>query len=149
MLRGLRDFLDELASPRDRASAAPPSMEMASAVLLVEVMRSDGEASPAERAAVLRMLQRTLGADVDAPALLEAAEEASRRANDFYTFTSVLNERMAQAQKIELVERMWRVAYLDGSADPGETSVISKVAGLLHVTHGEYIAAKMRAQPAD
>jgi hypothetical protein len=24
--------------------------------------------------------------------------------------------------------------------------VISKVAGLLHVTHGEYIAAKMRAQ---
>ncbi len=30
--------------------------------------------------------------------------------------------------------------------DAHENHLISKVAGLLHVTHGEYIAAKMRAR---
>ncbi len=34
----------------------------------------------------------------------------------------------------------------DGALDENEHHVISKVAGLLHVTHGEYIAAKLRAR---
>jgi len=46
------------------------------------------------------------------------------------------------------VEAMWQVAYADGVLDASENHVISKVADLLHVTHGEYIAAKMRAKEA-
>ena len=51
-----------------------------------------------------------------------------------------------QDQKIQLVEAMWQVAYADAHIDANENHTISKVAGLLHVTHGEYIAAKMRAK---
>ena len=43
---------------------------------------------------------------------------------------------------------MWQVAYGDAHLDENEMHTISKVAGLLHVTHGEYIAAKMRAKEA-
>ena len=43
---------------------------------------------------------------------------------------------------------MWQVAYADGHLDAHESHLISKVAGLLHVTHGQYIAAKMRAKEA-
>ena len=39
-------------------------------------------------------------------------------------------------------------AYADGHLDAHENHLISKVAGLLHVTHGEYIAAKLRAKQA-
>jgi hypothetical protein len=38
------------------------------------------------------------------------------------------------------------VAYADAHLDAHENHVISKVAGLLHVTHGEYISAKLRAK---
>jgi uncharacterized tellurite resistance protein B-like protein len=46
------------------------------------------------------------------------------------------------------VEFMWQVAYADGALDANEHHIISKVAGLLHVTNGEYIGAKMRAKDA-
>ena len=41
---------------------------------------------------------------------------------------------------------MWRVAYADGHLDAHENHLISKVAGLLHVSHGEYIAAVLAEQ---
>ena len=59
-----------------------------------------------------------------------------------------MNEQFSQAQKILVIELMWQVAYADGQLDANENHLISKVAGLLHVTHGEYIAAKMRAKEA-
>ena len=43
---------------------------------------------------------------------------------------------------------MWQVAYADLHLDQNENHLIGKTAGLLHVTHGEYIAAKMREKEA-
>lgn len=145
MIPALRDFLRAIAAP---SSAGPPiGTELATAVLLVEAMRADQGMDGAERASVAQLLrQRFSLADDDVHELLAAAEERSRLTNDFFSFTSVLNERLSHPQKIEVIELMWRVAYVDGSADAGESHVISKIAGLLHVTHGEYIAAKMRAK---
>ena len=57
-----------------------------------------------------------------------------------------MNDQFTQAQKIQVVELMWQVAYADGVLDENEHHLISKIAGLLHVTHGEYIAAKMHAK---
>lgn len=62
------------------------------------------------------------------------------------SFTSLMNDQFTQAQKIQVVEFMWQVAYADGTLDANENHLISKIAGLLHVTQGEYIAAKMRAK---
>ncbi|WP_462388202.1 tellurite resistance TerB family protein [Acidovorax sp. Q11] len=70
----------------------------------------------------------------------------SQTAYDYQRFTSSLNTHFTQDQKIQLVEAMWQVAYADARLDENEMHTISKVAGLLHVTHGEYIAAKMRAR---
>jgi uncharacterized tellurite resistance protein B-like protein len=149
VIPALRDFLRALAAPPDAPERAAITVELATAVLLVEAMRADRGMDPAERAAVQRGLKdRFALAEGDVQELLAAAEEHSRQGNDFFAFTSVLNERLAHPQKIEVVELMWRVAYVDGSADAGESHIISKIAGLLHVTHGEYIAAKLHAKQA-
>ncbi|WP_309678452.1 TerB family tellurite resistance protein [Polaromonas sp.] len=49
---------------------------------------------------------------------------------------------------IQLIETMWQVAYADARLDAHENHLVSKIAGLLHVTHGEYIGAKLRAKEA-
>lgn len=59
-----------------------------------------------------------------------------------------MNEHFTQTQKIQMVETMWQVAYSDAHLDAHENHLISKISGLLHVTHGEYIGAKMRAKEA-
>ena len=84
--------------------------------------------------------------DEELQALLDQATTTSRTAYDYQHFTSQLNEHFTQDEKIQLVEAMWQVAYADALPDENEMHTISKVASLLHVTHGEYIGAKMRAK---
>ena len=153
MLKALKDFLDQLsqqlASPGATVSSAGPDhrLELATAVLLVDVMRAESTLGEAERDAVLLALRRKFHlADDELDRLIELAHETVRAKNDYYQFTSLLNERFSQPQKIQVIEAMWEVALADGSVSALEHHIIGKVAGLLHVTHGEYIAAKLRAQ---
>ena len=150
MLRTLKDLFDSL-SPQPAAGPAEQehALQLACAVLLVEVMRAEPDLKAEERTAVMSALRRkfTLAPD-ELDRLVELADEKARSANDFFAFTSTLNDRLDHGQKVHVVELMWQVAYADGNVDASENHLISKVAGLLHVTHGEYIAAKLHAKQA-
>ncbi len=148
MFSALKDLFDSFSSsPAAGAGGDEHSLQLATAVLLVEVMRADPDLGPQERIAVVTALQQKFALPQDeCSRLIELAEERARTSSDFHQFTSVINDRFGQEQKIRIVEYMWQVAYSDGHLDAHENHLISKVAGLLHVTHGEYIAAKMRAK---
>jgi len=152
MLRTLKDLFDTLlAPPVAAAGAGAPEhrLHLATAVLLVEVMRADTECSAAERRAVLGVLQQRFAlADDEVARLVELAEHSAKNATDFHAFTSALNERLDHAQKVQVVEAMWAVAYADGNLTAHENHVLWRVADLLHVPHGAYIHAKLRAKAA-
>lgn len=125
------------------------ALQLATAVLLVEVMRSDANISESERSATITALRSRFAlTDAEMKNLLVQAESHAKRSNDYFRYTSAMNDHFTHAQKIAVVEHMWLVAYADGDLDAHENHVISKVAGLLHVTHGEYIAAKLYAKEA-
>ena len=150
MLKVLKDLFETLvqpasASPRERDEA----LKLATAVLLVEVMRADANTGPSERETILLGLRENFGLVGSAlDDLLAQAEQQAKTAHDYHYFTSLLNDHLSHPQKIQVVENMWRVAYADASLDANENHLISKIAGLLHVTHGEYIAAKIHAKLA-
>jgi uncharacterized tellurite resistance protein B-like protein len=151
MFQTLKDLLDSLMQPAHTATAQDQAhaVQLAAAVLLVEVVRFDAAMDPAERTAMVTALRSKFdlaGDELDR--LLELAVDTSRSAYDYQRFTGSLNDHFTQPQKGQLVEAMWQVAYADARLDENEMHTISKVAGLLHVTHGEYIAAKMRAKEA-
>ena len=151
MLKTLKDLFDSFT--RAEAAQSPAEREhavqLAAAVLLVEVVRFDAGGDEAERKAMVNALRRKFALSGDEiERLLELAVSTSRTAYDYQRFTGSLNEHFTQPQKIQLVESMWQVAYADTHIDANENHTIGKVAGLLHVTHGEYIAAKMRAKEA-
>ncbi len=148
MLNSLQNLLTSFFVP-DSAIAPQGSsnLQLATAVLLFDVMRSDDTLSGAERAQALSALRKRFELSEDALAQLMAqAEQTAKGANDYFSFTSVMNDSFTQQQKIQVVEFMWQVAYADGSIDENENHLISKIAGLLHVKHGDYIAAKMHAK---
>ena len=64
---------------------------------------------------------------------------------DYFQFSKQINEHCSAEQRIEIIELLWRLAYADGEIDPQEDYVIRKVAGLLYVTHTDFIAAKIAA----
>lgn len=151
MLRTLKDLFDAFTAPTAGQSLAQRghTHQLAAAVLLVEVMRADTASNPAERQAVLTALRRKFSlTDDELERLLELATSETQQLYDYHRFTSVLNERFTQPEKIALVEALWAVAYADLHLETHENHAISKIAGLLHVTHGEYIGAKLRAKEA-
>jgi uncharacterized tellurite resistance protein B-like protein len=149
MLRTLKDLLTSLTEASSNTSPQDQEhqLQLATAVLLVEVLRAEPTLDAAERATVVTALRNKFSLhDDEIAALIELAQDTAHTAYDYQRFTSQLNERFTQEQKIRVVEAMWQVAYADAHLDANENHVISKVAGLLHVTHGEYIAAKLRAK---
>jgi uncharacterized tellurite resistance protein B-like protein len=151
MLRTLKDLFGALAaSPADAPeSAREHALQLATAVLLVEVMRSDAEIGDDERAAVVGALRQVFAlSDDELARLVELAERTARDAHDLHSFTSTINERYEMGDKLRIVEHMWRVAYADGHLGAHENHVMRRIADLLHVPHGAYINAKMRARDA-
>jgi uncharacterized tellurite resistance protein B-like protein len=149
LLQTLKDLFDTFMAPAGQQSPQQRehALQLAVAVLLIEVVRADPAIDAAERSAVVKLLRKKFSlADDELARLLELAEQTARTAYDYHAFTSSINEHFTHAQKIRMIEAMWQVAYADAHLDAHENHLISKIAGLLHVTHGEYIAAKLRAR---
>ena len=147
MLKAIRDFFEQHIGDAPAPAQEAHRLQLATAALLVEVVRSDGGIDPAEREAMLAAIGAKFALPAgEAAALIELAEQEARLASDYFQFTSLINRSFTPAQKLRVVELMWRVAYADAALSAHEQHVLRKVAELLHVPHGDYIAAKMRAR---
>ncbi|MCW5662147.1 MAG: TerB family tellurite resistance protein [Burkholderiaceae bacterium] len=151
MLKTLKDLFDNLMPPPavGGAQSDEHALQLATAVMLVEVMRADATFHAGEREAVHAALREkfALGAD-EAARLAELAEATAHRATDLYTFTSRIDERFGMQQKIRMIELMWGIAYADGHLSDHERHVMWRIADLLHVPQGAYVHARMRAREA-
>jgi len=149
MLKTLKDLFDNLSplSPDADPRAQEHALQLATAVMLVEVMRTSSSFHAGERAAVLAALRDKFALEADEAArLAELAEATAKQSTDLFAFTSRINAHFEMPQKLRMIEHMWRVAYADGHLGDHERHVLWRVADLLHVPQGAYIHAKMRAR---
>jgi len=147
MLTAIRNFFDKHIAPQpeDSPATAERRLQMATAVLLVEVARSDQDFSDAEKQSVLASVQRKFAlGDAEAQELLALAEAQSREAHDIFQFTSKVNAAFTPEQKVRLIEELWRAAYADSVLHEHEEHLIRRVADMLHLSHSQFIAAKLR-----
>ena len=148
MLRTLKELFGALQPPpATGAQALEHTLQLAAAVMLTEVMRADAGFGDAERRAVIAALRAKFAlGDDEIARLMELAERAAREATDWFEFTSHINAHFDMAAKVRMVEHLWHVAYADGRLSDRERHTLWRIADLLHVPHGAYINAKMRAK---
>ncbi|MES2958637.1 MAG: TerB family tellurite resistance protein [Pseudomonadota bacterium] len=149
MLRNLKDLFGLLEPPPPSASerAVEHTLQLATAVMLIEVMRADAQFDNTERRAVIDALRAKFGlTDEEIDRLIELAGQAARRATDWFEFTSHINAHFDMAAKVRMVEYMWSVAYADGHLHDHERHTLWRLSDLLHVPHAAYINAKLRAK---
>ena len=149
MFRTLKTFFDEqiarFVEPGDQVDALP----LAVAALLLEIANADHETNARERAAIVQAVGQVCGIDeADISALVESAENASAESVSFFDFTNVVNEHFDHARKYELLLMLWRIAFADGRLDHYEEYYIRRLADLLHLSHRDFIRAKLEATPA-
>lgn len=148
MLSILTDLFDSLKPTPASAGNADRehTLQLATAVLLIEVVRADGQIDEAERQAVLQAIQSRFALTGQELAdLFELAREKSEHSHDLHSFTERLNEQLGEAERIHVLELLWSVAYSNGRADDHESHLLRQLADLLHIRHADAIGAKLRA----
>jgi uncharacterized tellurite resistance protein B-like protein len=148
MINSIKDFFSQFIEPGIGASTAgSPALQVATAALLLEMMRMDNELKDEERQAITSTLQTqfNLGRE-QIETLMALAEQEVREANDYYQFTSLINTHCDLAQKVQIIENLWHVAMIDGHLDAHELHLMRKLADLLYIGHADYVAAKQRAR---
>ena len=122
-------------------------VRLATAALMLEIARSGEGQTDTEIAAIIQRLDDTHRLDADrSRELLEVASAKVEDAHDLYQFTRVINEHFDYAAKRALVNNLWQVAFADGRIEAIEDHIIRRVAGLLHLSHDDFIQEKIRAR---
>src|SRR5690606_28250030 len=147
MLKAIADFFERQLGGSGAGAREQHTIELATAALLAEMARIDGEIEPAEREAALKAVRVKLGlSTAEADQLLDLAEQEARQATDYFQFTSLINRHFDAGQKMRVIELMWRVALADGDIDAHERHLIRRIAALIHVPHPDFVHAQRRAR---
>ncbi len=120
-------------------------IRVATCALFVEIARIDEKFTDAEMETILAILKEKYGLPQDhADALIAEAEKELDKSVDLWQFAKLINDNYSNEEKIEIIETLWRIVYVDGKMDQYEHYLMSKLQNLLRLTHGQLITAKLK-----
>jgi uncharacterized tellurite resistance protein B-like protein len=134
-------------SPPDESPVKQGDAHVALCVLMIEAAHIDGECSDEEMAHVIATLTDKCGVSKDdIDELVERAYQQREDSIDLFTFTRYINQNYSKAEKLQVMESVWRVIHMDGRLEGHEDHFAHKLANLLRLTHKELITAKIKAR---
>jgi uncharacterized tellurite resistance protein B-like protein len=148
MLRKLAALFDGAFAGRSEDPAAREhALRVATALLLIEVAKADFAEDLAEDEVLLESLKQFFALD-DAAAglLLDEARSTADRAVELQQFTRRLHEQLSVAEKLRVVEMLWKVALADRRLDKHEDHLVRRIAELLYVPHSDLIRIRNRVR---
>jgi uncharacterized tellurite resistance protein B-like protein len=145
MLKKLADLIESLGSAGAGPALGHDELQVATAALLVHAAAIDGEFAAAERTTLTHLLAARFElSPTEADDLIAAAEAREAEAVDIYRFTRVLQERLGQDGRKEIVRLMWEVVAADGEIDEFESNLVWRAAELIGVSTRDRIALRRR-----
>jgi|SRR5690554_4097326 len=152
MIDAIKRFFDQSLNKTD--SEAPEQrnhrLQLASAALMFELLKSDQVIDERETATLRIILRDKLQLDEERlQEIIELAELEAQQAVSLYEFTSLINQHYDYADRVQLIENLWRLALADDHLDKYEEQMIRRTADLLYVSHSDFIRTKLRARDQD
>jgi uncharacterized tellurite resistance protein B-like protein len=151
MLLAIKQFFEDKLSVNAEQAAQQndKKIELATAALMFELMRTDSHIDEREKQMLTELLRKTFALEQDSlQELLGLAEMAATQATSLFEFTSLINESYSYEQRVQLIENLWRVAFADHTLDRYEEHMIRKVGGLIHIKHSDFIRTKLQVKEA-
>ncbi len=145
MLDQIKLFFDQHLALLGPEGNPKETLQLATAVLFLEMMTMDDKIELIEQEAILSLIKQNFSLTSEqAASLLALAEQQRIQATDYFQFTTLINKTYSLEQKIHLIESLWKIAFVDGMLDAQEEYLVRKIAELLHVPHAAFILAKDR-----
>lgn len=144
MFKKLSDWFEsQLKQPQQTGSRH--TVELATAVLLYEIMRADDKFEASEQEVFEHLLDQHFSlSDEEKQTLLNSSAHHAKLSVDFQQFTRVLNENCNMEEKREVLSSLWKIAYADKHIDSHEIHLIRRISDLLQIPHSEFIQAKLK-----
>ena len=147
MLKSLKRIFDVPAV--DPYALERQQLQLAAAVLVHEARRADYDEGAKEADAGVAALAELFGLQcAQARSLLARGREKAQQLSSFYAPLGAIKRAYGPAERVRLVEHLWRVSFADGLLNPYEDHYVRKIAHLLHVPNTESILARNRARQA-
>lgn len=143
---GIFDRLRDLFAVENGQVDADEARRFAIALLLAELSRADHRVDESEKRTIVELLTNRFELNrQQACSLLERAEAKAEKVVSLYDYVQTLNAQLDYAERCDVIEMLWQVAYADGRIDTYEEHELRKIADLLYVEDPDFIRAKLRA----
>ena len=111
--------------------------------LLVECARSDDNFTDTEKVQIKKILKNKLHLDSsEAEKCFETANESSEKSIEIYSLTKEIRDNFDKDEILFIFELLWKIILSDGIIDDFESSMMTKLTGLFHLTGKENAEAK-------
>jgi len=145
LLKAIQDFFNLHLRGDDKDQEQ--RLQLASAALMIEVMRVDEREFQSEHETLIAALQSKFSLnEQQTHELVELARQENTDATDYHQFTSLITKHFSPKQREQLLEHLWEIAYADGQLDKYEEHLLRKISELLYLKHDAFIASKHRVQ---
>jgi len=149
MVNTIKHFFEKYVAPSSVTTdnISEHALQIATAALLIEMMRADTDISPEEEEKVNATIRSRFELTrEETGALIELAGDRVWQATGYFEFTTLMNKGLSYEQKVKVIEHLWEVAFADGILDKHEEYMVRKIADLIYVAHKDFINAKLRVK---
>ena len=145
MIKRIKDLLSNFSNQEevienDKIS----SLDKACSALLIEVAYADKIFDESEINSLKESLKETYSIDEEIiNELISDAKKTVDESTSLYEYTRVVNDEFDYSDKLELLSRIWKLAFADGNLDKYEDHLIRKISDLIHISHSDFIKIKL------
>lgn len=129
----------------ENANNSEHDLRVAVCALFVEMAKIDETFSGPEMAAIIAILREKYGLSAShADALIAEADAELQKSVDLWQFAKLINENYSPEEKIEIIETLWQIVYVDQKLDKYEDYLMHKCGNLLRLSHKQLMDAKIK-----
>ena len=137
-------FLKKIFKKKDQEKETISDINLACAIILLEVSYSDFEIKEVETDKMLKFFETDLNLSKDKSIWLnEEAQKLHKDTNCLRKYIKLINDSYTKEEKVNLINIAWRIARADNEIDKYEEHRIRKISELLYLNHSDFIKEKI------
>jgi uncharacterized tellurite resistance protein B-like protein len=125
----------------------PDDLAVAASVILLEIAYSDNEFTDEERELIINVLRADFNlSDEETHALISLGEKIIAEDTNKWRYIEIINNNYSNEEKIELIEKVWKLIYADDKLDKYEDHLVHRLSKIIHIPHRKLIEAKLKVK---
>ena len=143
-LFNMLNFFKKLFKKKNQEKETVSDINLACAIILIEVSYSDFEIKEVEIEKMLNFFETDLNLSKDKSTWLKnEAQKLHKDTNCLRKYIKLINDSYTKEEKVNLINIAWRIAKADNEIDKYEEHRIRKISELLYLNHSDFIKEKI------